>query len=266
MSELTGSTFTELVEVMATLLGPDGCPWDREQSLASLRPYLIEECFELIDAMDRDDVDNHREELGDLLFQVVFQSALRARDGDFDVDAVIAGIRDKLVHRHPHVFADASAKDAAEVLSHWEEIKEAEKRAKGVDLTHLLDSVPRAMPSLSRAHKISTKVARVGFDWETAVDCLAKVREETREVEEVMNEDDEGRITEEIGDLLFATAALARKLGVDADAALRAANRKFEERFRQLENRLSDLGKTPKDSNLEEMDAIWNQVKQQSSS
>ena len=262
MSESTGSTFTELVEVMATLLGPQGCPWDREQSLASLRPFLIEECFELVDAMDGDDVDNHREELGDLLFQIVFQSALRAKDGQFDVDAVICGIRDKLVHRHPHVFADASAKDAAEVLSRWEEIKEAEKRAKGVDQAHLLDSVPRAMPSLSRAHAISTKVARVGFDWESAGDCLAKVREEASEVEEAMDGDDEAHVAEEIGDLLFATAALARKLGVDADAALRAANRKFEARFRLLEDRLSELGKTAKQSNLEEMDAIWNQVKQ----
>jgi MazG family protein len=273
MSERTGSTFPELVDVMTALLGPEGCPWDREQSLESLRPYLIEECFELVlieecfelvDAMDRDDVDNHREELGDLLFQVVFQSALRAQDGHFDVDAVIGGIRDKLVHRHPHVFADASASDSEEVLSRWEEIKEAEKRAKGVDQTHLLDSVPRAMPSLSRAHKISTKVARVGFDWETAADCLAKVREETREIEEVMAGEDEERIAEEIGDLLFATAALARKLNVDSDAALRAANRKFEARFGLLEDRLRERGKTPKESNLEEMDAIWNQVKQKS--
>lgn len=261
MSESVGNTFPQLVEVMATLLGPDGCPWDREQSLASLRPYLIEECFELVDALDSGDVDNHCEELGDLLFQVVFQSALRSRDGHFDVDKVIVGIRDKLIHRHPHVFGDSTAEDSAEVLSRWEEIKAAEKRAKGIDQSHLLDGVPKAMPSLSRAQKISAKVARVGFDWENATDCLAKVREETREVEEVMSETNKDRIAEELGDLLFATAALARKLGVDADAALGAANIKFERRFGLLEDRLQALGKTPKDSNLEEMDALWNQVK-----
>jgi MazG family protein len=263
MSESVGSTFPELVEVMATLLGPKGCPWDREQSLASLRPYLIEECFELVDALDRDDADNHCEELGDLLFQIVFQSALRSQEGRFDVDEVIGGIRDKLVHRHPHVFGDASAKDAEEVLSRWEEIKEAEKRAKGVDQSHLLTGVPKAMPSLSRAQKISSKVARVGFDWATPADCLAKVREETLEVEEVMDEGDQARIAEELGDLLFATTALARKLGVDADASLRAANLKFERRFALLEDRLREMGKSPAESNLEEMDAIWNQVKHQ---
>ncbi len=261
MSESTGCTFPQLVEVMSTLLSPDGCPWDREQSLESLRPYLIEECFELVDAMDSGDVDNHCEELGDLLFQVVFQSALRARDGEFDVDAVITGIRDKLVHRHPHVFGDGDASNSDEVLSRWEEIKEAEKRAKGVDQSHLLDGVPKAMPSLSRAQKISSKVARVGFDWENATDCLAKVREETLEVEEVMGQGNSARIAEELGDLLFATTALARKLGVDADAALRDANRKFERRFGMLEDELAAMGKTPKESTLEEMDAIWNQVK-----
>jgi MazG family protein len=261
MSESTGSTFPQLVDVMASLLGPNGCPWDREQSISSLRPYLIEECFELVDAMDRDDVDNHCEELGDLLFQVVFQSALRSRDGHFDVDKVIGGIRDKLVHRHPHVFGETSADNAEEVLSRWEEIKQAEKRAKGIDQSHLLDGVPKAMPALSRAQKISTKVARVGFDWESPEDCLAKVREETLEVEEVMNETSKERVAEELGDLLFATVALARKLGVDADAALAAANSKFERRFRMLEDRLQEQGKTPKESDLEEMDAIWNQVK-----
>lgn len=246
---------------MTTLLGPGGCPWDREQTLASLRPYLIEECFELVDAIDREDTANHREELGDLLFQIVFQSAIRSRDGDFDIDDVAGDIADKLKHRHPHVFGDASASDADEVLSRWEEIKNAEKLAKGVDQTHLLESVPSALPALSRAQKISSKVSRVGFDWDTAEDCLGKVREETLEVEEAMAEGDLAKITEELGDLFFAATSLARKLGVDAASCLAAANRKFEGRFARLEDRLGEMGKTPKTSDLQEMDKIWDEIK-----
>jgi len=261
MSGNTGSRFLELVEVMETLLAPDGCPWDREQNLASLRPYLIEECFELVDAIDNEDPENHQEELGDLLFQIVFQSAIQSREGKFDVDDVVGGIVDKLRHRHPHVFGDASAHDSAEVLARWEEIKAAEKKAKGVDQTHLLDSVPAALPALARAQKISSKVARVGFDWDTAEDCLAKVREESQEVEEALVEGELAHITEEIGDLFFATAALARKLGIDSEACLAAANRKFAGRFGLLEDRLADLGKTPKESNLAEMDKIWKEIK-----
>ncbi len=261
MSENTGSRFPELVEVMETLLAPGGCPWDREQDLASLRPYLIEECFELVDAIDREDQENHREELGDLLFQIVFQSALRSQEGSFDIDDVVAGIANKLRHRHPHVFGDATAKDSAEVLSRWEEIKEAEKAAKGVSEKHLLATVPKALPALSRAQKISGKVARVGFDWDTPSDCLEKVREETAEVQEAMTVGDPAHIAEEIGDLLFATTSLARKLGLDASTCLAAANRKFETRFARLEDRLASIGKTPRDSNLAEMDKIWDEIK-----
>ncbi len=263
MSEPIGSSFPKLVEIMATLLSPNGCPWDREQDLPSLRPYLIEECFELVDAIDKEDTENHQEELGDLLFQIVFQSALRQRDGDFDVDQVIAGICQKLLNRHPHVFSDATADNAEEVLSRWEELKLAEKRAKGIEERHLLDSVPRAMPSISRAQKISKKVARVGFDWPDAAGCLKKVVEETLEVEEAVAASDLPHIREEIGDLLFAVVGLANKLGVDADAALTEANSKFSKRFAKVEDRLLQLGKTPQDSNLSEMDEIWNAIKHQ---
>ncbi len=257
-----GYALAELVQVMDALLAPDGCPWDREQSIESLRPYLIEECFELIDAMDRADIPNHREELGDLLFQIVFQSALREREGHFDVDAVARGIADKLRHRHPHVFGDAVVKDADEVLGRWEEIKAAEKARKGLSSNHLLDSVPVALPSLSRAHKISSKVSRVGFDWPDAASCLEKVREESEEIAEALAEKaTSNKLAEEIGDLLFATVSLARKLGIDPDSAMRAANRKFEKRFARLEDRLAELGKSPQDSDLAEMDAIWNQIK-----
>ncbi len=263
MSEPTGSTFPQLVRVMKTLLSEGGCPWDREQDLDSLRPYLIEECFELVDAIDNKDKDNHREELGDMLFQIVFQSALRERDGEFDVDAVIGGIVTKLESRHPHVFGNTSVQDADEVLSRWEELKAAEKEAKGIVQRHLLDSVPAAMPALSRAQKFSSKVARVGFDWPDAGGCLKKVREETTEVEEAISHDDSEHVREEIGDLLFAVVGLANKVGVDAEAALASANRKFAKRFAKVEDRLTELGKKPSESNLEEMDEIWNQIKHQ---
>ena len=248
---------------MKTLLSEEGCPWDREQDLDSLRPFLIEECFELVDAIDNKDEDNHREELGDMLFQIVFQSALRERDGKFDVDAVIGGIVTKLESRHPHVFGDASAEDAEEVLSRWEELKAAEKEAKGIVQRHLLDSVPAAMPALSRAQKISGKVARVGFDWPDAGGCLKKVREEAAEVEEAIADGDNEHVREEIGDLLFAVVGLANKVGVDAEAALASANRKFAKRFAKVEDRLTEIGKKPSESNLEEMDEIWNQIKHQ---
>ncbi|MCP4446469.1 MAG: nucleoside triphosphate pyrophosphohydrolase [Myxococcales bacterium] len=261
MSANTGSRFTELVQVMATLLGPGGCPWDREQTIASLRPYLIEECFELVDAIDREDAENHREELGDLLFQIVFQSALRSQEGAFDIDDVACDIAEKLRHRHPHVFGDASAEDAEEVLSRWEEIKLAEKKAKGVHQQHLLDSVPAALPALSRAQKISSKVARVGFDWDTAEDCLSKVREEADEIEQALGVGHQSQIAEEIGDLLFASTSLARKLGLDASTCLAAANRKFEARFAKVEDRLSERGSSPKESNLVEMENIWDEIK-----
>lgn len=261
MPDKIGSTLVELVEVMEQLLGPQGCPWDREQSLASLRPYLIEECFELVDALDRDDVDNHKEELGDLLFQIVFQTGIRAQSGSFDMDDVVRGIRDKLIHRHPHVFAGGSAENSEEVLSRWEEIKAAEKAAKGATQTHLLDNVPASMPALSRAQKISNKVSRVGFDWPTPEACLLKVREECTEIEEALGHGDLEHTAEEIGDLLFATVSLARKLSIDAELALQDANRKFEARFRLVEDRLRSLGKSPKESDLTEMDGIWNEIK-----
>lgn len=257
-----GHGVAQLVEIMEALLAPGGCPWDREQSLESLRPFLIEECFELVDAIDRDDVVNHREELGDLLFQIVFQSALRKQEGHFDIDDVAQGIADKLRHRHPHVFGDATVSDADEVLGRWEEIKAAEKAAKGIDTSHLLDGVPTAMPALSRAHKISQKVSKVGFDWPTPEACLDKVREESKEIAEALREGaGKDKLTEEIGDLFFATASLARKLGIDSERAMAEANTKFAERFRKLENALAESGKTPKESDLEEMDAIWNRIK-----
>ena len=257
----TGDTFPRLVEIMARLLGPDGCPWDREQTLDSLRPFLVEESYEVIDALARGDVAGHEEELGDLLMQVVFQAALRQRDGAFDVDGVIAGISDKLVRRHPHIFADAdSLTTSAEVLAQWDEIKKAEKVAKGVAPKRTLDGVPMG-PALARAQQIGRKAGKVGFDWPGWEGSFAKIEEETREVREAIDANDADAQHREIGDLLLAVVNVARKRGVDAENALVDATERFQRRFEVVEDLLGARGKTPSTSNLEEMDALWGDAK-----
>lgn len=242
---------------MAKLLAPDGCPWDREQTLASLRPYLLEEAYEVVDAIDHGSVEDHREELGDLLMQVVFQSALREREGAFDIDGVVSAIVDKLVRRHPHVFGDAEVASAGEVAKQWDEIKAEEKRNRP-EPSGALAGVPVAMPALSRAQQISRRAAAVGFDWPDVAGCRAKVDEE---LEELARAESPEQTAAEMGDLLFATVSLARKLGVDAESALRAATSKFEKRFAFIEDRLAARDSTPGESSLEEMDALWNEAK-----
>ena len=254
-----GSALPRLVEVMDRLLAPDGCPWDREQTLETLRPFLVEETYEVLDALSRNDVKGHCEELGDLLMQIVFQAALRRAEGAFDIDDVVNGISDKLVHRHPHVFADAKAETSEQVLAQWEEIKLAEKAAKGVRTDRVLAGV-KPGPALARAQKVGAKAAKVGFDWPDVSGSLAKIEEEVREVREVVSGDAEKR-HHEIGDLLFAVVNVARKLDVDAEQALIDATRRFQQRFEFVEDRLSERGKTPRSSSLEEMDALWNDAK-----
>lgn len=254
-----GSSMTRLVEVMDRLLAPDGCPWDREQTLETLRPFLVEETYEVLDALANGDVRGHCEELGDLLMQVVFHAAIRRGERAFDIDDVCNGISDKLVHRHPHVFADAHAETSEEVLAQWEAIKTAEKAAKGVRTDRILSGV-KPGPALARAQKIGTKAAKVGFDWPDVEGSIAKIEEEVREVREVVDGAHDKR-NHEIGDLLFAVVNVARKLGVDAEQALVDATRRFQTRFEFVEDRLSDRGKTPRSSTLEEMDALWNDAK-----
>jgi len=254
-----GSSMTRLVQVMDRLLAPDGCPWDREQTLETLRPFLVEETYEVLDALSRDDIKGHCEELGDLLMQVVFHAALRRHEGAFDIDDVCDGISDKLVHRHPHVFADAKADTSEQVLAQWEEIKKAEKTAKGVRHDRILAGV-KPGPALARAQKIGTKAAKVGFDWPDVEGSIAKIEEEVREVREVVT-GEQAKRHHEVGDLLFAVVNVARKLGVDAEQALVDATRRFQQRFEFVEDRLSDRGKTPQTSTLEEMDSLWNEAK-----
>ncbi|CAN5803479.1 nucleoside triphosphate pyrophosphohydrolase [soil metagenome] len=245
---------------MDRLLAPDGCPWDREQTLETLRPFLVEETYEVLDAMSKSDVPGHCEELGDLLMQIVFHAAIRAREGAFDMDAVINGIADKLVHRHPHVFADATVKDSAEVLQQWEEIKKAEKAAKGTQTGRVLDGV-KPGPALARAQKIGSKAGKVGFDWPGWEGSFGKIIEETAEVKEAIGGGKQDEIHHEIGDLLLAVVNVARKVGVDAEQAMIDATSRFQRRFEFVEDRLRDQGKTPPQSNLDEMDALWNDAK-----
>jgi MazG family protein len=255
-----GASLTRLVDIMDRLLGPDGCPWDREQTLDTLRPFLVEETYEVLDAMARGDVAGHCEELGDLLMQIVFHAALRAAEGAFDIDAVIAGISDKLVRRHPHVFGDATGvATSAQVLAQWDEIKRAEKAAAGARDRTLTGVKPG--PALSRAQKIGTRAGKVGFDWPGWEGSFAKVEEEVREVAEAIRAKDPAGMHAEIGDLLFAVVNVARKVGVDAENALIDATSRFQRRFEAVEDALTDRGKTPATSTLEEMDALWDDAK-----
>jgi nucleoside triphosphate diphosphatase len=255
-----GASLTRLVEIMDRLLGPGGCPWDREQTLDTLRPFLVEETYEVLDALARGDVAGHCEELGDLLMQIVFHAALRAAEGGFDIDAVVAGISDKLVRRHPHVFGDATGvSTSAQVLAQWDEIKRAEKAAAGARDRILAGVKPG--PALSRAQKVGTKAAKVGFDWPGWEGSFAKVEEEVREVAEAIHAGDTAATHAEIGDLLFAVVNVARKLGVDAENALIDATTRFQRRFESVEDALADRGKTPASSTLEEMDALWTDAK-----
>jgi len=230
-----GTTLERLVGVMRRLLGPDGCPWDREQTYETLRKYVLEEACEVIDAIDSGDRGALREELGDLLLQVVFQAELGRREGTFAIDDVVEGIVSKLVKRHPHVFGDLSAADADDVLRNWEKLKAQERGRRG-----LLSGVPRSMPALTRAQRIGEKVSRVGFDWPDARGSRAKVVEELGELDRAIAGSDARAVEEELGDLIFALVNLSRHLKVDAEGALRRASDKFTRRFAHVERRVHD--------------------------
>jgi MazG family protein len=258
-----GASLAELVEIMRRLLAPDGCPWDREQTLESLRPFLIEEAYEVVEAIETATPPEHCEELGDLLMNIVFQAALREREGAFTIDDVVRAISDKLVRRHPHVFAGSTADSPEEVLVQWDEIKRRERSEKGAGQAppRTLAGVPIALPALARAQHISARAARVGFDWPDAAGCRHKITEELAELDQAVTAGDRAALEHEIGDLLFAAVSLARKLGCDAEAALRACTRRFTERFEYIEDRLRERGRSPADSDLTEMDALWDEAK-----
>lgn len=267
-----GDRLDELIRIMATLRSPQGCPWDREQTLQSLRPFLLEETYEALEAIDHDDPKALCEELGDVLFEVVFLSCIAEERGEFTMGDVAAGVAAKLVRRHPHVFGEAEKlHDAGAVLVKWEELKAAEL-PKGTKPKTLLGGVPRTLPALLRAYEYSARAATVGFDWVRAEDVLDKIDEEAREVRQAVesrrhNHDGttagrpDEHVEEEIGDLLFAVANLARKLGVEPEAALRKANDKFRGRFDEVEARVTARRQSLRDMTLEEMEAEWQEVK-----
>ncbi|HEX8141664.1 MAG TPA: nucleoside triphosphate pyrophosphohydrolase [Pyrinomonadaceae bacterium] len=280
------ASFDDLVSLMARLRSPDGCPWDREQTYATLAPMLLEEAYEAFEAVEeaREGKPSElRDELGDLLFQIVFYAQVAAERGDFTISDVTDAIHTKMVRRHPHVFADAEAADAAEVLRNWEAIKAEEKRAAGraesAENSSLLDGVSTKAPALMEAHQLSTKAARVGFDWKRVEDIFDKLHEEIDELREAMRESETGgrqgeeakrddeqrqaRVREELGDLLFAVTNIARHLEAEPEAALKLANRKFRRRFQYIERGLEARGRTLDAASLDEMEALWQEAKKQ---
>ena len=242
-----------LVDIMRRLLAPDGCPWDREQTLESLKPFLLEESYEVLDAIDEQSPEHHREELGDVFFQIVFQAEVAGHS----MSSIIQGIGDKLIRRHPHVFGDVQVDNTRQVLANWEQIKRDERGGTG----GVLRGVPRSMPALPRAQKLTYKAAKVGFDWPDAGGARQKVAEELGELDQAVEAGHAEEMEHELGDLLLAVTNWARKLDLDPEGALRAANRRFEQRFGHIEAALAEQGKTPAESNLEEMDRLWDEAK-----
>jgi MazG family protein len=256
--------FNRLVGIMARLRAPGGCPWDREQSRSSLRPYLIEEAYEVLDAIDCGDVKGLKEELGDLLLQVVFHAQIAAENGEFDIVEVCGALCDKLERRHPHVFGDVAVDDTAHVLRNWARIKAREREAEGRPAS-ALSGVPSSLPALLAAHRIGEKAARVGFDWGSATDVLAKVREEMEELEQAIAAGDMVAAGRELGDLLLAAASVGRHLDQDAEQVLRSAVGRFVHRFQSMERVATAEGVPLDERTAEELDRLWNAAKRAAS-
>ncbi len=251
-----------LIEIMAALRAPEGgCPWDLEQTFATIAPYTIEEAYEVADAIARGDLNDLREELGDLLLQVVYHARIAEEAGAFTFLDVAAAIGDKMVRRHPHVFGAAKIATAKDQTAAWEALKARERASKASPGVGLTDDVPIGLPALTRALKLSARAAMVGFVWPSTEDVLAKLREEVVELEAEIHAGDTARAREELGDVLFVCANLARALEIDPEDALRTANDKFVRRFRSIEDALAATGRSPATSNLAEMDALWDQAK-----
>ena len=256
--EQQGSSLPMLASLMARLRGPEGCPWDRKQTLQNLKVYLIDEAYEVLQAIDAGDPQLLCEELGDLLFQIVFIARLAQEDGSFDLEKVIQGIHEKMIRRHPHVFGHATASTPQEVLSQWDAIKKTEGKPAP---TSALSGVPDGLPALYRAYRLGLKAAKVGFDWSGPQEVMAKVKEEMGELDQALQGEDTEEASQELGDLLFALANLARHLGREPEGVLRQANQKFERRFRLVENCLREQGSSPREATLEEMEGLWVKAK-----
>lgn len=251
---------------MRRLRAPGGCPWDREQSIASLKPYLLEEAYEVLDAIEREDWAELSEELGDLMLQPVFQAQIAAEAGDFTIEDSLSHITEKLIRRHPHVFGTVDAETADDVLRNWEQIKRGEKARKAeangeAGDESMLDSLPRALPALAEAQRITSRAAKVGFDWPGITDVLDKLREEIEELDLARSSGDKDRVEDEFGDLLFVMANLARFLKVDAEQSLRRTNLKFRRRFAYIERKLQEQERDIHAATLDEMEALWEEAK-----
>lgn len=256
-----GTLFERLVDIMATLRSPHGCPWDRAQDSTSLKPFLLEEAYEVLEAIDEGVPHKLQEELGDLLFQVIFHAQLARERGEYDIYDIVDGTIAKMTRRHPHVFGEAAASTPKEALQNWEEIKRQEKAAD--QGTSVLDGVPRQLPSLLRAQRLQDKAARVGFDWERVEQVWAKLDEELGELRRATSEQNRAKIEDELGDVLFSLVNLGRFLEINPDEALHKTTTKFIRRFQYIERELTRQGKTPKQATLAEMDALWEQAKRQ---
>jgi MazG family protein len=269
--DAAGERFDRLVEIMTTLRGPNGCPWDKQQDFSSLKPMLVEEVYEVLEAIDNQDYDGLAEELGDLLLHVIFHAQLGKEASQFDINTVIEKISDKLVRRHPHVFGNESVSTPEEVIKNWEAIKAEEKAEKLKHRTpeqrSLLEGIPNKLPAIHEAHQISSRAARVGFDWPDIEGIFDKLQEETLELKEVISaggdERRRERLEDEIGDMLFVIVNIARYLKIDSESALKRANRKFKARFRYMEAELAKQGKSLEETPLEEMEALWQKAKSQ---
>ncbi len=253
------NSFITLVEIMIRLRSPDGCPWDRKQTPQSLKPFLIEECYELVDALEEGSPEKVKEELGDLLFQIIFHSRIAEERGEFTIGDVISAIIDKMTRRHPHVFGSKQLSTEQEVLESWEEIKKTEKGHSR--RTSILEGVPKNLPSLLRAHRLQERAARVGFDWSRTEELLAKLDEELQEFQESLAKGDAADIENELGDIFFMLVNIARFLSVDPEEALRKTISKFVRRFRFIEASAASAGKSLNDMELDEMEHLWQESK-----
>lgn len=256
-----GKSFEQLIAVMAKLRSPEGCPWDREQTFDSIKPYTLEETYEVLDAIDRRDWRGLAEELGDFLLQAVFYAQMAGEQGLFGIEDSLDAINSKLIRRHPHVFSDGDAKTADQVKVRWDQIKAEEKKDRGEAPHGLLERIPRAMPALVEAQQISSKAAGAGFDWENLHQVADKVREELGELEQAQARAASEEIEGELGDLLFTIVNLARFLCVDPEQALRRTNAKFRRRFAHVERGLAEQGKSFEEASLNEMEALWQEAK-----
>jgi len=261
LSPTPGEKFQKLVEIMARLRGPGGCPWDREQTFDTIKPFLMEETYEVMDAIDARNWSELTGELGDLMLQAVFFSQMAAEQNLFSIGDALDAINEKLIRRHPHIFGEQTAENAGEVLKIWRKVKAEEKQQKGEEKTGLLNSVPRALPALVEAQQLTSRAAHVGFDWDSAGPVLEKLHEELAEFEAARQSTSQAEMEGELGDMLFVLVNLARFVKVDPEQALRKTNAKFRERFGYIERKLAERGKPLEEATLTEMDALWEESK-----